>query len=126
MDAIIALPTDHPGGMEAGLSAHFGHCDAFTVVTLKDGAVDGVEVLPSVPHEHGGCMAPVRLLAENGVGILVAHGMGRRPLEGFAQTGIMVLHAGDARTVRAAVDALKAGRLALFDAGMTCGGGAAA
>lgn len=123
MDAIIAFPSDHPGGLEANLSGHFGHCDAFTLVTLVEAGVAKVETVPNVPHEHGGCMAPVRLLADHGVEVLVAYGMGARPLQGFNQVGIMVLLAGEATRVSDALEALREGRLSRFEPAMACGGG---
>lgn len=68
-------------------------------------------------------MAPVRLLAERGVRILVADGIGMRPLQGLAQAGIMVLHADGAASVAEALAALAAGRLPRFDTSRTCHGG---
>ena len=56
-------------------------------------------------------MAPVKHLAQNGVQVLIAGGMGMRPLMGFNQVGIDVLHGGSAQTVGEAVDALLNGRL---------------
>ncbi|MBT3361701.1 MAG: NifB/NifX family molybdenum-iron cluster-binding protein [Rhodospirillales bacterium] len=123
MNTTVAFPCEHPGGIDARLSGHFGHCVAFTLVTLADEGVKNVEVVPAVAHEHGGCMAPVQLLADHGAQVLVAYGMGGRPLQGFAQVGIMVLQAGDASVVSEALDALREGRLARFDPGMACGGG---
>lgn len=123
MDSIIAFPCDNPGGLEANLAGHFGHCDVFTLVTLSDQGPAKVEIVPSVPHEHGGCLTPVRLLAEHGARILVAYGMGGRPLQGFTQAGIMVLQAGDAATVSEALEAFRSGQLARFDPMMACAGG---
>ncbi len=31
----IGIPSDRPGGLDAGVSAHFGHCDLFTAVEIK-------------------------------------------------------------------------------------------
>lgn len=123
METIVAFPSEAPGGLEAPLSGHFGHCPNFTLVTLTDDGVKQVDVIPAVPHEHGGCMAPVQLLAQKGVEVLVAYGMGGRPLQGFSQVGILVLRAGDAESVSDALTSLRAGQLAQFDPAMTCGGG---
>ena len=32
MNALLAIPSMAPGGLDASVSAHFGHCDAFTLV----------------------------------------------------------------------------------------------
>ena len=122
---IVAIPSTHPGGLAAPLGAHFGHCDLYTLVKIAQGKVQEVVTLPNVPHEQGGCMAPVNHLAQNGVQVLIAGGMGMRPLMGFNQVGIDVLHGGGAQTVGEAVNALLDGRLQRFTTEFTCGGGAA-
>ena len=71
---LIAVPA--PGGNGRWISAHFGHCDLFTLVEIDDGAVTRVDSLPSVAHQHGGCMVPVDLLADRGVRIRSPAGWG--------------------------------------------------
>jgi predicted Fe-Mo cluster-binding NifX family protein len=117
---IVAIPSVAPGGLEAPLAAHFGHCDVFTLITVGENGVDKVAVVPGVPHDHGGCMAPVNLLAGHGATALIAGGMGRRPLMGFNEVGIRVFHGADSETVSDAVFAFLAGRLPMFDLGQTC------
>jgi predicted Fe-Mo cluster-binding NifX family protein len=122
-EVVVAIPSTHPGGLESDLGAHFGHCDLYTLVKINDGKVQEVLTLPNVPHQQGGCMAPVNRLAQNGVHILIAGGMGMRPLMGFNQVGIDVLYGGNSQTVGEAVDALLNGRLQRFTPECTCGGG---
>ena len=119
----IAVPSTQPGGMESAVGAHFGHCDCYTVVDVADGKITNVATLPNVPHIQGGCMAPVNHLSENGVTVLLAGGMGMRPLMGFNQVGIEVFHNAGSTTVGEAVEALLAGRLPRFSQEFTCGGG---
>lgn len=126
MNARVAIPSSLPGGLDSELGAHFGHCDLYTVVELAEGEVKDVRVLPNVPHQQGGCMAPVQHLASNGVQVLIAGGMGMRPLMGFNQVGIQVYFGGDSRTVGQAVSALAEGRLPQFTQEFTCGGGGGA
>jgi predicted Fe-Mo cluster-binding NifX family protein len=123
MSEIIAIPSQAPGGLDADLGAHFGHCDLYTLVTIENGAVAAVKVIPNVPHQQGGCMAPVQHLAANGVKQLIAGGMGLRPLMGFNQVGIQVYYGGGARTVGEAVQSMLAGNLSEFQQEHTCGGG---
>jgi predicted Fe-Mo cluster-binding NifX family protein len=120
---VVAIPSTHPGGLESVLGAHFGHCDLYTLVKVADGEVQEVGTLPNVPHQQGGCMAPVNHLAQNGVQVLIAGGMGMRPLMGFQQVGISVLHGGGSQTVGEAVDAFLKGMLPQFTTEFTCGGG---
>ena len=46
--------------MGAGLGAHFGHCDLYTLIEVEDGQIKDTKVVPNVPHQQGGCMAPVQ------------------------------------------------------------------
>jgi predicted Fe-Mo cluster-binding NifX family protein len=120
---LIAVPSENPGGLEAGLGAHFGHCDLYTLVSVEEGEIQQVDVVPNVPHQQGGCMAPVQYLASKGVQQLIAGGMGLRPLMGFNQVGIEVYHGGQARTVGEAVASAIEGKLMQFRQEHTCGGG---
>lgn len=121
--ARIAVPSTVPGGLEAEVGAHFGHCDLYTIIDVENGAVTAVSTLPNVPHQQGGCMAPVQHLAGNGVNMLIAGGMGMRPLMGFNQVGIEVFYGAGAPSVGTAVDALLKGALVRFTQEYTCGGG---
>ena len=119
----VAIPSAGQGGLEAPLSPHFGHCDAFTLVDFEDGQMSQVEVMPNVPHSQGGCMAPVQALKQAGVDVLMAGGMGARPLAGFQQVGIRVFFTENAATVQAAVDMLSNGGAREFGPAQVCGGG---
>lgn len=123
MNTIVAIPSSSPGGLEAALGAHFGHCDLYTLVAVEAGQVKDVKVIPNMPHQQGGCMAPVQYLATQGAKALIAGGMGLRPLMGFQQVGIDVYYGGNARSVGEAVNAFVAGRLPQFGQEHTCGGG---
>ena len=100
---ILAIPSQLPGGMDSGMGMHFGHCDIYTIVELENGQVAGQSTLPPIPHQQGGCMAPVQYLASHGVNAMLAGGMGMRPLMGFNQMGISVYFAGNQPTVGMAV-----------------------
>lgn len=123
MSIRIAIPSTAPGGLEAPLGAHFGHCDLYTMVNVDGDQITSVEVIPNMPHQQGGCMAPVQYLADQGANKLIAGGMGLRPLMGFNQVGIEVYFGGDHQTVGQAVQAFIQGRLPQFSQEHTCGGG---
>jgi len=123
MNTLIAIPSSAPGGLDAPLGAHFGLCDLYTMVSVKDKAIESVEVIPNMPHQQGGCLAPVQYLAEKGAKKLIAGGMGFRPLMGFNQVGIEVYFGGEFQTVGDAVNALINGELPQFSQEHTCGGG---
>jgi predicted Fe-Mo cluster-binding NifX family protein len=115
----VAIPSQSPGGLEARRSAHFGHCECFTVVDVNDGSIGEVTVVSNAPHQEGGCMTPVMLLADNKVDAIVVDGIGGRPLQGFMQVGIAV-HAGVGETVEQAVKAYAMDLLPPVGPGGTC------
>ena len=119
---LIAVPSEAPGGLEATISAHFGHCHAFTMVNVDGDDIGEVTVLENEGHAQGGCMAPVRLLQSRQVEALVAGGMGGRPLAGFQQVGIRVYCKEEARSVRDAVQLVIDGKCREFEPAQTCGG----
>lgn len=119
----IAIPSEQPGGLDAAVSAHFGHCACFTIVDVDEQGAQRVGVLPNAPHGQGGCMAPVSFLKQHGVERLVAGGMGMRPLMGFQQVGIEVHYHEGAALVGEAVGLLLAGQARVFAPAQACGGG---
>ncbi len=120
---LIAIPSENPGGLEAAISDHFGHCAAFTIVEVNDGKIGRVDIVPNGGHEQGGCMAPVKFLKERNVNALLSGGMGMRPLAGFQSVGITVYHKGNASTVNDAVTRFMDGKCPEFGKNHTCGGG---
>ncbi len=120
---LIAIPSDTNDGLDAAISEHFGHCAAFTLVDVTDDAIGEVSILENSGHVEGGCMAPVTLLKERGVEVLLAGGMGGRPLAGFQEVGIEVRFKEDAGTVREAVELFVSGGCRAFGEAQTCGGG---
>jgi len=119
----IAFPSENPGGMEAALSDHFGHCAVFTLVDVDEEKVQNVDTLVNGGHEQGGCMTPVMMLKGASVDVLVAGGMGPRPLAGFQQVGIDVYFNEGATKVKDAVELLLAGSARRFGPAHVCGGG---
>ena len=87
----LAVPSVGEGGLDAQRSAHFGHADCFTILNIENGAVALDGTIANPPHEEGGCMRPVGILADAGIDAIVAVGMGMRPMQGFAAAGITVL-----------------------------------
>lgn len=122
-DGRIAVPSNGEGGLDGTRSGHFGHCDVFTLVDVKDGKVVQVSTIDNGEHVQGGCMVPVNLLAEHKVNALVVGGIGMRPLAGFRQVGIDVYHDDQRPEIRPVVEDLIAGRLPQIRTDQVCGGG---
>ena len=119
----LAVPSMGEGGLEAERSGHFGHCDCFTLVDIVDGEVKGTSILANPPHEEGGCLRPVGLLADAGVDAIVAAGMGMRPLSAMQAAGVTVYHNAGQATVGDALKAFAAGKLQPFGTEQLCKGG---
>lgn len=73
---------------EGRLCNHFGHCQQFAVIRVREGAVEGHELHTPPPHEPG--VLP-RWLGDLGVDLIFAGGMGHRALTLFAERGIQVI-----------------------------------
>ncbi len=118
----IAIPSDGNGGLDGVRSNHFGHCDIFTVVEVKDGVITKVSTLKNAEHNQGGCMVPISLLGQNLVDAIVVGGIGMRPLRGFQQAGIEVYFDDKQIEIRPIVEDLIAGNLEVIADNQTCSG----
>ncbi|MBN2247925.1 MAG: NifB/NifX family molybdenum-iron cluster-binding protein [Coriobacteriia bacterium] len=119
---VLAVPSNGTGGLESERSGHFGRCDCFTVVEIEDGAIVATRVVANPPHEEGGCLRPVNLLAGEGVNALVVAGIGGRPLAGFNDAGITVYFDTQVPVVGAIAQLVAAGSVEVIDPSAVCGG----
>jgi predicted Fe-Mo cluster-binding NifX family protein len=81
----IAVPT-----AQGKLAMHFGHCESFTIIDATDGKLENWDVNSekAPPHEPG--LLPT-WLAEKGVDLVIAGGMGMRAQNLFSEKGIQVI-----------------------------------
>ena len=73
---------------ENQVSEHFGHCQGYAIFDVEDSIIYRRDDLPNPGHEPG--RLPV-FLAEHGVNLIIAGGMGPRAVELFNANGIQVL-----------------------------------
>jgi predicted Fe-Mo cluster-binding NifX family protein len=94
------------------LTNHFGHCKRFALVDVdpEAKAVLRREDIDAPPHEPG--LLP-SWLAERGVTVVIAGGMGQHALGLFAQRGIHVVTGASAETPERLVEHYLAGTLEL-------------
>ncbi|MCW5202232.1 NifB/NifX family molybdenum-iron cluster-binding protein [Desulfobulbus sp. US1] len=120
----LAVPSNTPGGLDAEISEHFGHCDLFTLIKIQEGKVASVDTVANVEHGAGGCMEPVQLLKDQGVQAIVVGGMGARPMQAFAEVNIDVYYAAkdSLKNVQEAVNGLVQGDFPVMRAEQTCKG----
>lgn len=109
----IALPT-----CQDRVDAHFGHCEAFTVFTIEDGAVASRETI--VPPPGCGCKSDIaQTLAGMGVELMLAGNMGQGAVNVLGGHGIRVVR-GCTGDVREVVERWLAGNVS--DSGIACHG----
>lgn len=78
----FAIPTHN-----RELTAHFGHCENFAILTTEDGKIISEEYIDPPVHQPG--VYP-KFLADNGVNVIIAGGMGQKAQDLFAQNSIEV------------------------------------
>ena len=81
----IAIPTS-----DGRLCAHFGHCAEFTLIDVDEagGSIGQTDRVPAPPHQPG--LLP-GWLAQQGVQLVIAGGIGQRAIQIFNASGIRVL-----------------------------------
>jgi predicted Fe-Mo cluster-binding NifX family protein len=119
----IAIPSVGNGGLDGQRSQHFGHCDAFTLVDVKDGKISNVTVINNQEHKEGGCLVPVQTLSNQKVDAMIVSGIGLRPLTAFNEVGIDVYHDAVYPDIKPVVENLITGKLPIIASDQTCGGG---
>jgi predicted Fe-Mo cluster-binding NifX family protein len=102
---IIAIPL-----AEGILATHFGHCGSFALVEAnpETRSILGRRDVDAPPHEPG--LLP-NWLAERGVHLVIAGGMGQRAQELFGGKGIQVVVGAPAEAPEAVVQAYLDGNL---------------
>lgn len=78
----FAVPT-----INGKLTQHFGHCEKFAIIDTEDNSIIDEEFVTPPLHQPG--VYP-KYLAERGVNIIIAGGMGQKAQELFAINNIEV------------------------------------
>lgn len=101
----IAIPL-----ADGKLTMHFGHCKSFALVDVDDAQKKILkrEDIDAPPHEPGK-LPP--WLADRGVNMIIAGGMGQRAQQLFAQQGIQVVVGAPAETPEKLITEYFAGTL---------------
>ncbi len=78
----FAIPT-----LNEQITPHFGHCEKFAIVEVEENKVVNHEFITPPVHQPG--VYP-KFLADHGVHIIIAGGIGQRAQDLFAQNNIEV------------------------------------
>ncbi len=81
----IAIPT-----LDGKLCGHFGHCEIFSFAEVNPETAEIIEITTGAPVEGISCQC-ASWLAEQGTEIVLAGGMGGRPMMMLEQCGVQVI-----------------------------------
>jgi predicted Fe-Mo cluster-binding NifX family protein len=107
----IAVPT-----VGDQVDQHFGHCEKYSVFTIEDNTIKTLEYMES-PTGCGCKSNMASVLAQSGVKILIAGGIGNGAVNVLTSNGIKTIK-GAAGNVRNAVESYLQGKL--VDSGDIC------
>ena len=72
------------------LCGHFGHCEYFTFVEVNSESKEILNIEKKVPEERISCQS-ANWIASQGANVVLAGGMGGRPMAIFAQNGVKII-----------------------------------
>ena len=72
------------------LCGHFGHCEYFTFVEVNSETKEILNIEKKVPEEGISCQS-ANWFASQGANVVLAGGMGGRPMAIFAQNGVKII-----------------------------------
>ncbi len=81
----IVIPT-----ADGRLCLHFGHCESFTFAEVNPETKEILSIEAKIPEEGISCQS-ASWISEQGANIVLAGGMGARPLGIFSQNGVRVI-----------------------------------
>lgn len=81
----IVIPT-----LEEKLCAHFGHCETFSFVEVDDETKEILNIETNAPEEGISCQSAA-WIATQGANIVLAGGMGGRPMMILSEYGVQIV-----------------------------------
>ncbi|HPS89102.1 MAG TPA: NifB/NifX family molybdenum-iron cluster-binding protein [Methanosarcina vacuolata] len=116
----IAIPSMNDSGLESDVCYHYGSCEYFTIVDVKEKDIESVKTISNLsPEIEHNCAAPSKILESNNVNAVLVAGIGGRPLMSLAEKNIKVF-AGITGKVSNAVEDYNNGLLQEISMNGTC------
>ncbi|MCC4766030.1 hypothetical protein FXW07_05190 [Methanosarcina sp. DH1] len=116
----IAIPSMNDSGLESDVCYHYGSCEYFTIVDVKEKDIESVKTISNLsPEIEHNCAAPSKILESNNVNAVLVAGIGGRPLMSLAEKNIKVF-AGIKGKVSNAVEDYNNGSLQEISMNGTC------
>jgi predicted Fe-Mo cluster-binding NifX family protein len=105
----IGVPIMAPEGLASEVNDHFGMSEYFALLEVDGGEIKKVEIIGDNPSE-GERKSPAGLLADRGVKVVLAGGIGPHMIKDLQDSGVRIFR-GAAGTVEQAFEDYKAGML---------------
>ncbi len=116
----LIFPTNEDIGYLSKRGAHFGKAKFYTIITLKNGLIDNVEVLQNPGHDAGGCGDAITNIMSLKPDVLIVSGIGQSPAKGFSNVGLAVYFDKDSLTVNDSIDKFLQDKLQTIGSSGTC------
>ena len=116
----LVFPIDENEGYLSKRGAHFGKAKFYTVVTVKDNKIVDVESIQNEGHNSGACINTVTNIMSLKPDALIVSGIGGRPAQGFAESGLDVYFDQTSQTVKESIDRFLANELKKSSGQGTC------
>jgi predicted Fe-Mo cluster-binding NifX family protein len=88
----LAVPSSHPGGLNALVNRRFGRCDFFTIVTIVQNAIKEVVIIPNPGNNAMGGAGPVAVhaIVNEKVQAVAGGDYGPNAMSALTQAGVHV------------------------------------
>ncbi|HEY3360483.1 MAG TPA: NifB/NifX family molybdenum-iron cluster-binding protein [Methanosarcina sp.] len=107
-------------GLESDICFHYGSCEYFTIVYIKNKDIESVKTISNLsPESEHNCATPSMILKSHNVDAVLVAGIGGRPLMSLAEKSIKVF-AGITGKVSNAVEDYNNGLLQELSMNGTC------
>lgn len=110
----IAIPAEN-----GKLCAHFGHCESFVFAQINPETNEIISIEEKVPEEGISCQS-ASWIAQEGANVILAGGMGMRPMMIFEQNGVKVVPGCPELPVKDVIEGFLAGKIERGE--NSCGG----
>lgn len=111
---IIAVPSEKNGGLNDFLNLRFGKCNSITTISIEDGNIESVKVVPIYRTETIGNLGIhiAEIIGQNKASNVIIGYIGKKAFQSLNSQNIKIFHASDERiTVKQCFDLFIQGKL---------------
>jgi predicted Fe-Mo cluster-binding NifX family protein len=116
----IVFPTNDNIGYLSKRGAHFGKAKYYTVIILRNGQIENVEVIDNPGHDASSCTDAITNIMKLSPNAIIVSGIGSKPASGFANVGLDVYFDVESKTVNDSIDKFLLGKLNTIGINGTC------